>query len=109
MNRETLKIDGALNLASMPRVLQATAEYISHNDLPETLSIDLSDVAEVDSTAVSLLLKWRREALRLNKRLHYINLPQNLLSLASLYGVEELIHCPLSASPDSVETCAAEA
>ncbi len=108
MNRKILKIDDALNLASMPRVLQATAEYIARNDLPELLSIDLSDVTEVDSTAVSLLLKWRREALRLNKRLRYINLPQNLLSLASLYDVEELIHCPRTASVDATETCAAE-
>jgi phospholipid transport system transporter-binding protein len=53
--------------------------------------VDLSEVSEVDSTAVSLLLQWVREAGGRGQRLEFRNLPSNLRSLATLYGVTELI------------------
>jgi phospholipid transport system transporter-binding protein len=55
------------------------------------ITLDLSQVTEVDSTAVSLLLEWRRAARRHGRRIAYVNLPENLKSLAALYGVTELI------------------
>ena len=91
---ETMKIAGALNLTSMPRILAETTAYASQSVLPDHLSIDFADVTDIDSSAVSLLLHWRREALRLDKALRYGNLPANLVSLAELYGVDGLIHCP---------------
>ena len=90
-----LKIEGALNFATMPRLIEESAAYSRQKDLPEYLAIDFSSVTEVDSSAVALLLHWRREALRLDKALRYIHLPPNLVSLAELYGVDQLIHCPL--------------
>jgi len=53
--------------------------------------IDLSAVTEVDSSALSLLLEWRREAGRNRRAVRYLNLPANLKSLAQLYGVTELL------------------
>ncbi|MDH3288071.1 MAG: STAS domain-containing protein [Betaproteobacteria bacterium] len=55
------------------------------------VTVDLEGVTEVDSTAVSLLLEWRREAGRHGRRIQYVNLPGNLTSLAKLYGVTELL------------------
>ncbi|HZL96893.1 MAG TPA: STAS domain-containing protein [Vicinamibacterales bacterium] len=55
------------------------------------VSVDLAGVTEVDSTAVSLLLELRREAGRHGRRIDYLNLPGNLVSLAKLYGVTELL------------------
>jgi phospholipid transport system transporter-binding protein len=45
----------------------------------------------VDSSAVALLLEWRRRALAKGKQLAFVNLPANLLALAELYGVTDLI------------------
>jgi phospholipid transport system transporter-binding protein len=53
--------------------------------------VDLGGVTEVDSAAVSLLLEWRREAARTNRRIEYRNVPANLITLAELYGVSELV------------------
>ena len=53
--------------------------------------LDLSGVTEVDSTALSLLFEWRRAALAANRSIRYVNLPENLSSLARLYGVTELV------------------
>ncbi len=57
---------------------------------PEVI-LDLSGVTEVDSAAVSLLFEWRRAALAADRSIRYVNLPENLTSLAKLYGVTELV------------------
>lgn len=49
--------------------------------------VDLAQVKHVDSAAVSLLLAWVRAAQRDKIKLSFVHLPQNLLSLAHLYGV----------------------
>jgi phospholipid transport system transporter-binding protein len=53
--------------------------------------LDLSGVTEVDSAAVSLLFEWRRAALAASRSIRYVNLPDNLTSLAKLYGVTEIV------------------
>lgn len=53
--------------------------------------VDLSGVTEVDSSALSLLLEWRREAVRNGREILFRNLPASLKSLAELYGVTELL------------------
>ncbi len=88
---EVLALTGALSFETLPAVLAQSAEYTARTDLPERLTIDFAGITAVDSSAVALLLEWRREALRLKKVLEFINLPANLLSLATLYGVAELI------------------
>lgn len=55
------------------------------------LVVDLSQLEEVDSSAVSLVLEWLREAQRNQRKLRFTNLPDNLKSLATLYGVLDLI------------------
>jgi len=55
------------------------------------VTVDLAAVTEVDSSALSLLLEWRREAGRNQRVVRFLNLPANLKSLAELYGVTELI------------------
>ena len=96
---EVLKIVGALNFAGMGRLLEESSMYSRQASLPDCLAIDFSGVTEIDSSAVALLLHWRREASRLDKALRYIHLPPNLVSLAELYGVDQLIHCPTQQTP----------
>jgi len=88
---EVLALAGALSFETLPAVLAQSAEYAARSDLPDRLTIDFAGITAVDSSAVALLLEWRREALRLKKVLEFVNLPANLLALATLYGVAELI------------------
>ena len=55
------------------------------------LVVDLGQVEAVDSAAVSLLLSWLRRAQRDHLSLCFSNVPDNLMSLARMYGVAELI------------------
>lgn len=57
----------------------------------DELVIDLSGITEVDSSAVSMLLEWQRQADKKQQQLHFVNVPQSLRSLIQLYGVSELI------------------
>jgi len=88
---EVLTLAGAISFETMPEVLEQSARYTARPDLPDRLTIDFSAITGVDSSAVALLLEWRRQAAERAKRLEYVNLPANLLALAELYGVAELI------------------
>ena len=89
---EVLILEGPLSVESLSeRVLPESDAYCCRSDLPEMLTIDFAKVTEVDSSAVALLLEWRRESERRSKALRFVNLPANLMALAELYGVDDLI------------------
>jgi phospholipid transport system transporter-binding protein len=54
-------------------------------------AMDLGAVEQVDSSALSVLLAWRRHALKREVALELRNLPSSIQSLIDLYGVNELI------------------
>lgn len=53
--------------------------------------VDLSRVPEIDSSGLSLLLRWSAWARAERRQLHFLKLDKRLESLAQLYGVNELI------------------
>lgn len=59
--------------------------------LSDNASVDFSKVSDVDTSAVSLILEWRRRAIAENKQLSFVNFPAELTSLVALYGVESLV------------------
>jgi len=86
-NGDRCTVQGPINLDSVVSLL---AEGNSLFTAPQ-VTVDLAAVTEVDSSALSLLLEWRREAGRNGREIRYLNLPANLKSLAELYGVTELL------------------
>jgi phospholipid transport system transporter-binding protein len=86
-DRGRCSVQGPLTMANVTGVLAESASVFQGNEV----LVDLSGVTEVDSSAVSLLLEWRRQALAANRRVEYVNLPSNLKSLADLYGVSDLL------------------
>jgi len=93
---EVLRITGALDFQTLPGVIAEADRYVARADLPQRLTIDFSGVTGIDSSAVALLLDWRRRAAERHVALEFSNLPQALLALAELYGVAELIRSPAS-------------
>ena len=80
-------LQGPVTVANIESLLEEGGRQFAGDQV----TIDLAGVTEVDSTAVSLLLEWRRQALRAHRSIRYVNLPKNLKSLAELYGVTDLI------------------
>ncbi len=87
---DKLQLSGPLTLQTVKelydRGLQANGST--------SLVVDLSRVEGVDSAGVSLLLSWLREAQHSGINVSFSNIPQNLMSLAKLYGVADML--PLS-------------
>jgi phospholipid transport system transporter-binding protein len=55
------------------------------------LEVDFSAVTDVDTAALSLVMEWQRRALASNCKISFANMPENLNSLAALYGVADFI------------------
>ncbi len=83
-----LRVSGPLTIATVAATCEAgRPEFRGGGEVV----VDLAGATEVDSAALSLLFEWRREAKRHATHVAYRNLPESLRSLATLYGVSELI------------------
>ena len=57
----------------------------------ESITLDLSGAEDVDTSLLSLIFEWKRQA-KLNKQnISIKGIPHNLIKLAKLYGAEEFI------------------
>jgi phospholipid transport system transporter-binding protein len=85
---EVFRPEGALTiLGRVEPVLEEGRRRLAAGDL----AVDLSGLAEADSVVVAMLLDWQRAARRAGRRLEIRALPDELRSLATLYGVDGLL------------------
>lgn len=82
-----LRVSGRLTVETVASQAGLVTQAAGQSDLV----IDMQQVETVDSAAVSLLLSWLREAQRNKVNLCFAHVPENLLSLARLYDVAELL------------------
>jgi phospholipid transport system transporter-binding protein len=80
-------VSGAMSMPYVESLLAESAVLPTEKEI----QIDLSAVSEVDTATISLLFEWLRQTHRHKCRVTYVNLPKNLVSLAKLYGVLELL------------------
>lgn len=57
-------------------------------------AVDCAPLAQFDSSALAVLLAWRRAAQADGKTLEILNVPAGLASLAQVYGIDELFATP---------------
>ena len=80
-------LSGRLTMSTVPALYESGLQHLSAEDL----LVDFSKVEAVDSAAVSMLLAWSRAAQSKKRSLRVVNLPDDLMSLAKLYGVDEML------------------
>jgi phospholipid transport system transporter-binding protein len=80
-------IRGSLNMQTVPAVFKQGVQQLAQGDLV----VDFTAVETVDSAMVSMLLGWLRAAQAHKRQLRVQGMPQNTLSLATLYGVADLL------------------
>ena len=82
-----LQVSGDVTMATVSALFNEGLKPQANSNMV----IDFAQLEKVDSSAVSLMLVWLREAQRSKVILSFINVPGNLMSLAKLYGVAELL------------------
>ncbi|MBI4996714.1 MAG: STAS domain-containing protein [Rhodocyclales bacterium] len=84
---ERLKVTAPMVIATAAELREAGESAL----LNGASIVDLADVAEADSSAVAVLLAWTRIAGERGQALAIVGVPQSVRSLASLYGVADLL------------------
>jgi phospholipid transport system transporter-binding protein len=84
---DRFRIEGPLTLRSAADLLARGRRLF----VEPASRVDLSAVTELDSAALGVLLQWLREARLEHREIVYLNLPDNLKSLGTLYGVLDLL------------------
>lgn len=82
-----LRIEGPVTLATHVALRDAAAALFAD----DTVDIDWQGVEAVDSSALCLILHWRRLATAAGRQLTQSNLPSGVTALAELYGVSEFV------------------
>ncbi|HZW25248.1 MAG TPA: STAS domain-containing protein [Gallionella sp.] len=80
-------VRGRLTIETVPALFESGLQHLAEEDL----LVDMAQVEVVDSAAVSMLLGWSRAAQRGRRTLRVSGLPADLLSLATLYGVADML------------------
>jgi phospholipid transport system transporter-binding protein len=89
---ERLIISGPVTLANVSQLVEEAKAQVA-----SVRAVDLGEVTEVDSSLLAVLIAWLREAKAGGRTLTYARLPEDLRTLAQLYGVAELL--PQDAAP----------
>jgi phospholipid transport system transporter-binding protein len=81
------EVSGPMTLSGATVLLAEGEAAIAAN----ASSFDLAAVTEMDSSCLAVVFGWTRAAKTAGKPIRLLNLPQNLLSLAAVYGVADLL------------------
>ncbi|MCC6706807.1 MAG: STAS domain-containing protein [Gammaproteobacteria bacterium] len=84
---QRLLLDGPVTLATHVALRDAATPLMTD----AALEIDWQGVDAVDSSALSLILHWRRAAVAAGRSITLHNLPSGVTALAELYGVSEFV------------------
>ncbi len=87
-----LYVTGPATLANVSQLIEESKAHVA-----SVSAIDLGEVTELDSSLLAVLIGWLREAGSQGRALSFSRLPQDLRTLAQLYGVAQLL--PEDAAP----------
>ena len=82
-----LYVSGPVTMDNALELLESGSQYLGGS---QTV-IDFSEVTEIPSSSVSLMLEWSRRARAAGGQVQFANLGEAITSLTDLYGVEDLI------------------
>lgn len=83
-------VSGGMTLETAATLMAAGAKELAGGPANEQ-RFDLSGVTAIDSSGLAVLFAWQRAAQAQGKKLQIVNPPRNLISLAQVYGVAELL------------------
>lgn len=84
---DIFRVSGPVTIDNVTSVIEAGRQAFAGSDAV----VDLSGLENVDSAAISMMLEWMRDAAGGGRRVRFANLPENLRTLAKVYGVLDVL------------------
>ena len=81
------KLSGSITYDEIPSLIEKTKNF----NWSDSIEVDFSQVKHVDTSVLSMIFELKRNAKKHNHSVKINTPPKNLLKLAKLYGVEDLI------------------
>ena len=81
-------LQGELDFESVAGVLRHAGAMMAGEP---RLEVDLRDVSRADSAGLALLVEWLRESQHAGNKIVFINVPDQLLSIARVCGLDEIL------------------
>jgi len=82
------RLRGELDFASVPALARRGRELFVDGG---EVRVSLDGVERADSAGLALLVEWLREARRRQRQIRFTGVPAQMLSLARVSGVDELL------------------
>ncbi|CAN5445800.1 hypothetical protein BH10PSE19_BH10PSE19_03230 [soil metagenome] len=89
VNNNVLLLSGKLSCHTVVKLCRQGKQLIKGRS---ALTVDLASVSFCDSAGLVLLIELSRNAKQQNQTIRYINVPQQLLAIAKVSGVEGWIN-----------------
>ncbi|HFC53661.1 MAG TPA: anti-sigma factor antagonist [Gammaproteobacteria bacterium] len=83
------RLSGELTFATVPRLVESTGPELDARQ--GVLKIDLEGVSRADSAGLVLLIGWLRRARRQGVRILFCKVPEQLLKIARVSGLESVL------------------
>ena len=83
-----LLLTGELSMNTVPELLK---QGFLQGESDAEIRVDLQGVERADSAGVALLIEWQRDASRQQRSISFQNIPSQMLAIARLSGVDELL------------------
>ena len=83
-----LLVSGELSMNTVPELLK---QGCLQGEGDAEIRVDLQGVERADSAGVALLIEWQRHASRQQRSISFQNIPSQMLAIARLSGVDELL------------------
>jgi len=93
-DEQTWRVEGDIDLSSVEALLSEVDALWQQG---AQRVVDLGQVKRIDSAGVALMLEWLRQAKQRNVTLRYRNVPRQMLSIATVCGVHEML--PVESAP----------
>lgn len=88
MENGRFAVQGELTFASVPEMLKTSARLFQGQS---RIRLDLSGVRRADSAGLALLIDWRAQAGREKRALDFYAIPEQILAMARVNGVESML------------------
>ncbi|MGB5261562.1 MAG: STAS domain-containing protein [Gammaproteobacteria bacterium] len=84
-------LSGELDFETVPSLL---AHQGVHMKRGSNIHVDLAKVTRVDSAGLALMIEWLRESERKGMAIQFDNVPGQLMSIARISGLEDILFQP---------------